>query len=122
MKVGMCVLLKVRPAWFDALMTMRTIIDLMYMKYASEREIDVTALMELDDVMYTSYMTEPPELDKDLPINKARNELGKVIERARYFDGVTYLLNRGKRVAAIVPVAVAERYEAEQQAGQSGAS
>ena len=83
------------------------------------REVDVTALMEESDLMYTSGMADAPDLPKDLPINEARNQLGKVLERARYFDGVTYLLNRGKRVAAIVPVEVAERWEAEQQSKKS---
>lgn len=67
--------------------------------------------------MYTSAMAEAPELDTDLPIYEARNKLGKVIERSRYFDGVTYLTNRGTRVAAVVPVEVAERYEAERAGG-----
>ena len=67
--------------------------------------------------MYTSLMAEAPDVETDLPIYEARNKLGKVIEKARYFDGVTYLTNRGTRVAAVVPVEVAERYEAERDAG-----
>lgn len=78
----------------------------------------MTALMESSAAMYTSDMADAPDLDKDLPINEARNHFGKVVERARYFDGVTYLLNRGKRVAAIVPVEVAERYEAERKCAE----
>lgn len=61
-------------------------------------------------------MTVPPDLDKDLPIHKVRNCLGEVIELSRYYNEVTYLLNRGRRVAAIVPVDVAEQYELDRAA------
>lgn len=77
----------------------------------------MTALMDLESMssaMYTSGVADAPDLEKNIPINEARNLFGKIVERSRYFDGVTYLTNRGKRVAAIVPVEVAERYEAEQ--------
>lgn len=69
--------------------------------------------------MYTSGMPELPEVPDEIAINEARNRLGPIIEKARYFDGVTYLLNRGKRVAAIVPVEVAEQFEADRRAGQA---
>lgn len=90
----------------------------MYINATSVREIDVTVLIDSAAVMYNPDMTEP-QLDKDLPIFRARNQLAEVIEKARYFEGVTYLTNRGKRVAAVVPVEVAERYEAERAAGKS---
>ena len=65
---------------------------------------------------YTADMTDnPADLDPELPINKARNQMAAVIAKSRYMNGVTYLLNHGKRVAAVVPVEVAERYEAEQR-------
>lgn len=74
----------------------------------------MTAIMDTSAVMYTAGMADEPDLDKELPIFRARNLFGKIIERSRYFGGVTYLLNRGERVAAVVPVEVAERWEAEQ--------
>jgi prevent-host-death family protein len=67
---------------------------------------------------YTADMTDnPADLEPDLPINKARNQMAAVIAKSRYMNGVTYLTNHGKRVAAVVPVEVAERYEAERSAG-----
>lgn len=69
---------------------------------------------------YTADMSDnPADLDTDMPINKARNQLAGVITKSRYFNGVTYLTNHGKRVAAVVPVEVAERYEAEQRRASS---
>jgi len=87
----------------------------MYMSGIKVREIDVTAMIDIDNsaTMYNPAMSEAPDVPEELAIFKARNQLGDIIEKARYFDGVTYLTNRGKRVAAIVPVEVAERYEAE---------
>jgi len=73
-------------------------------------------------VLYTADMTDEPDLEKDLPIFRARNKLAAIIERARYFGGVTYLMNHGRRVAAVVPVEVAERYEAELAARESADS
>lgn len=73
-------------------------------------------------VLYTADMADETDLPKDLAIYKARNQLAAVIERARYFDGVTYLTNHGRRVAAVVPVEVAERYEAELAARESADS
>lgn len=73
-----------------------------------------TATYAASALTYTADMTDnPADLEPDLPINKARNQLAAVIAKARYMSGVTYLTNHGKRVAAIVPVEVAERYEAE---------
>lgn len=78
----------------------------------------MTAMIDTSAVMYTAGMAEP-KLEKDLPIFKARNKLAEVIARSRYFNGVTYLTNRGQRVAAVVPVEVAERYEAELASSES---
>lgn len=75
----------------------------------------MTELIADSAVMYTSGMADAPDVEKDLPIYLARNKLAEIIEKARYFDGVTYLTNRGKRVAAVVPVHVAEQYEAERE-------
>lgn len=61
--------------------------------------------------MYTSGMPEPPEVPDEIAINEARNKLGPIIEKSRYFGGVTFLMNRGKRVAAIVPVEIGELIE-----------
>jgi prevent-host-death family protein len=62
--------------------------------------------------MYTSGMTDAPALEPNIPVHKARDVLGKVIEKSRYFGGITYLTNRGTRVAAVVPVDLAEWFEA----------
>lgn len=72
------------------------------------REIDVTALMDETGVMYTSGMADN-EIPEDVKVVEARNQLAAIIEKARYYDGVTFLTNRGKRVAAVVPVEDAER-------------
>lgn len=61
---------------------------------------------------YTSAMPDEPDVPPEIAVNELRNKLGPIIEKARYFDGVTYILNRGKRVAAVVPVEAAEQYEA----------
>ncbi len=61
--------------------------------------------------MYTSRVPEPPEIEPAYSIKEVRNKLGPVIEVARYFDGVTYMTNRGVRVAAVVPVELAELAE-----------
>jgi prevent-host-death family protein len=57
---------------------------------------------------YTSGMPDQPDVPDEIAVNELRNKLGPIIEKARYFDGFTYVLNRGKRVAAIVPVELAE--------------
>jgi prevent-host-death family protein len=76
-----------------------------------------TAIYAPNALKYTADMTDnPADLESDLPINKARNQLAAVIAKSRYMAGVTYLTNHGNRVAAVVPVEVAERYEAERAA------
>lgn len=91
----------------------------MYMSGIKMREIDVTVLMDTSASMYNPAMSEVPDVPEDLAINKARNQLAEIIEKARYYDGVTFLTNRGKRVAAIVPVEVGERYLAENASDDS---
>ena len=73
----------------------------------------MTAMTDESVVLYTSRMPGPPDVPEEMKIFEARNKLASVIDKARYFGRVTYLTNRGKRVAAIVPVEVAERYQAE---------
>jgi prevent-host-death family protein len=71
-------------------------------------EMAMTAMIDMSAPMYTGEMADRPEIPEELPIFKARNQLGVIIENARYFDGVTYLTNRGKRVAAVVSIELAE--------------
>ena len=81
-----------------------------------------TATCAAKALTYTADMTDnPAELEPDLPINKARNQMAAVIAKARYMAGVTYLTNHGKRVAAVVPVEVAEAYEAQRRASSESA-
>jgi prevent-host-death family protein len=75
------------------------------------REVAVTALIAESALMYTSGMAEPPEVPTDVKIFEARNQLGKIFERARYFDGVTFVTNRGQRAAAVVPAELGELAE-----------
>lgn len=76
-------------------------------------------ILDIRALVYSRSMTVPPQLDKDLPVHKVRNRFGEVIELSRYFDEVTYVTNRGRRVAAIVPVDVAEQYELDRAAAAS---
>lgn len=66
------------------------------------------ATMTIGALMYTSRVPEPPEVDKEQSIKDVRNRLAPIIEAARYFGRVTYMTNRGTRVAAIVSVEVGE--------------
>lgn len=68
----------------------------------------MAAIMDTSAVMYTAGVTEP-DLKPEIPIHEARNKLGKIIEKSRYFDGVTHLLNRGEPVAVVVSVPFYER-------------
>lgn len=61
--------------------------------------------------MYNPGMPESPDVPPEIAINEARNKLGPIIEKSRYFGGVTFLMNRGRRVASIVPVEVGELVE-----------
>jgi prevent-host-death family protein len=89
---------------------------LMYMMRTNLGGYEVTAIIDTSALMYTAGMPGEPEVTREVKIFEARNKLAAIIDKARYFGGVTYLTNRGKPVAAIVPVEVAERYEAEQAA------
>ncbi len=79
----------------------------------------MTVLIDKSAVMYTAGMAGPPDVPEDMKIFDARNQLAAVIDKARYFNGVTFLTNRGKRVAAIVSVEEAERILAEREAKSS---
>lgn len=73
-------------------------------------EIAVTVVMA-GIAMYTSGMPGQPEVPDEIPVNEARNKLGPIIAKSRYLSGATFLMNRGKRVAAVVPVEVGELVE-----------
>lgn len=67
--------------------------------------------MTMSAHMYTSRVPEPPEIEPEYSIKDVRNNLGPIIEAARYFDRVTYMTNRGVRAAAVVPVDLAQLAE-----------
>lgn len=66
------------------------------------------AISAMNALLYTPHVPEPPNVDKDQSIKDVRNRLAPIIEAARYFGRVTYMTNRGVRVAAIVPVEIGE--------------
>lgn len=59
-------------------------------------------------MLYAMYMTEPAG---DLSMSDARQHFADVVSRAAYAGRITYVTRRGQRVAAIVPVEVAEAIE-----------
>ena len=59
-------------------------------------------------VLYDRYMTEPV---RDLTISEFREHLADVVSRAAYAGRITYVTRRGQRLAAIVPVEIAEAIE-----------
>lgn len=65
-------------------------------------------------MMYTSALEydapmTAPKTQHEQAINQARNKLAEIIERARYYDEPTLLLNRGKPTAAVVGIDFYER-------------
>lgn len=52
----------------------------------------------------------------ELPMTSARDQLGDIAARAAYAGERTYLTRHGKRVAAIIPAALLEEIEAEEDA------
>jgi prevent-host-death family protein len=58
-------------------------------------------------------MTEPAA---ELPVTSARDRLAEVVNQAAYGGEITYLTRRGKRLAAVVPLDVAESAEAAEDA------
>lgn len=71
----------------------------------------MTVVIDNSVVLYTPRMPGPPDVPTEMKIFEARNQLAAVIDKSRYFGGVTFLMNRGKRVSAIVPVEVGELVE-----------
>lgn len=71
----------------------------------------MTVVIDESAVLYTPRMPGPPDVPPEMKIFEARNAFAAVIDKARYFGGVTFLMNRGRRVAAIVPVEVGELVE-----------
>jgi prevent-host-death family protein len=68
-------------------------------------------------IEYAVTMTDQPETDPGIAEVKSR--LSDFVNRVLYRREVVYVTKHGKRVAALVPVEVAERYEAERDAAQS---
>lgn len=71
----------------------------------------MTVVIDDRDVMYAARMPGPPDVPPEMKIFEARNNFAAVIDKARYFGGVTFLMNRGKRVAAVTSVEVGELVE-----------
>ena len=65
-------------------------------------------------IEYDATMTEQPE--RDPGIAELKSGLSDFVNRVIYRRDVVYVTKHGKRVAALVPVEVAERYEAERSA------
>lgn len=67
--------------------------------------------------LYTYGMTAELHATRDLsgvveiPLSEARERLGDLVDSVRDEDSFIYLTRRGKRVAALMPVDVAENYE-----------
>jgi antitoxin (DNA-binding transcriptional repressor) of toxin-antitoxin stability system len=68
----------------------------------------MTVISDESAVMYTADMAGPPDVPEEMKIFEVRNKFAAVIDKSRYFGGVTFLMNRGKRVAAIVPTEVGD--------------
>lgn len=64
-------------------------------------------------IEYAVTMTERPEPDPG--IAEMKSGLSDFVNRVLYRGDVVYVTKHRKRVAALVPVAVAEAYEAEQR-------
>ena len=73
--------------------------------------ISLKYLLYMRFVRYAVHMTAP-KTEHQARIADARNALADVINRARYADEPTYLINRGKRVAAVVSAEWYERAKA----------
>lgn len=57
---------------------------------------------------------------EEMPISDARDHLADVLARSTYAGQTTYITKRGRRVAAVVPVDVAEAAEDAEDAYLSG--
>lgn len=71
-------------------------------------------------IEYAVTMTEQPR--KDTGIAELKAKLSDYVNRVIYRGDVVYVAKNGLRVAALVPVEVAERYEAELAARESADS
>jgi antitoxin Phd len=58
-------------------------------------------------------MSEPAS---ELPVTSARDRLAEVVNQAAYGGEITYITRHGQRLAAIVPLDVAENAEAAEDA------
>ncbi|MFG1798601.1 type II toxin-antitoxin system prevent-host-death family antitoxin [Micromonospora carbonacea] len=58
----------------------------------------------------------------ELPISEARENLADVVSRAHYAGRITYVTRRGQRLAAIVPVELAEAIERAENAADVAAA
>ncbi|SCE75288.1 prevent-host-death family protein [Micromonospora haikouensis] len=58
----------------------------------------------------------------ELPISEARESLADVVSRAHYAGRITYVTRRGQRLAAIVPVELAEAIERAEDAADVAAA
>lgn len=66
--------------------------------------------------MYLSYsLRMPANTSAEIGIRKLRETLPDVLHDASVRGRITYVTNHGRRVAAIVPVPLAENFEARQQ-------
>lgn len=70
--------------------------------------IAVMTLMYMKALEYDADMTAP-KTQHEQPINQARNKLAEIIERARFYDEPTLLLNRGKPASVVVGIDFYER-------------
>lgn len=82
----------------------------------------MSSLIDKSALMYAPNMAGPPNIPDEMKIFDARNALAAVIDKARYFGGVTFLTNRGKRVCAVVSVEDAEWLLAERERRQADKS
>lgn len=68
--------------------------------------------------MYLRYSEcMPANPSAEIGIRKLRETLPDVLHEASVRGRITYVTNHGRRVAAIVPVPMAEAFEAQQQPG-----
>jgi prevent-host-death family protein len=61
-------------------------------------------------------MTENPPADRS--VREVRAELADILNSAAVHGAITYVTSRGRRIAAIVPVMVAEAAEQARREGQ----
>ncbi|MFF3096739.1 hypothetical protein [Streptomyces cyaneofuscatus] len=57
-------------------------------------------------------MSEDTSASKEIGLRELRADLGSVVLEVGVRRDITYVMNRGRRIAAIVPLDIAERAEA----------